>query len=268
MKVKHAVNIEASFQMAKKYDSLEQSIKKAELLLAAFVVEHNLPFLIMEHLPKLLKSIDPTSQVIQKINASRTKITKLVTTLGDVQQENLAKILNNCKFAIIVDETTDISTEKCLAILVRYVDRQKLKIEDKLLTFVNVTNSTATGIATEIIETLGLLKINIKNLIGFGADNAAVMMGNEGGVRAKLQTYVPEIFVLGCVCHSIALCASYAAEKLPGWLEEFIRDVYNYIYNSSKKLHKFIEIQDMLNLKPHKLIKLAQTRWLCLEVKL
>jgi hypothetical protein len=43
-------------------------------------------------------------------------------------------------------------------------------------------------------------------------------MGDQGGVKAKLLQRIPDIFVLGCVCHSMALCASKSAEKLPiGW---------------------------------------------------
>lgn len=105
-------------------------------------------------------------------------------------------------------------------------------------------------------------------MIGFAADNASVMMGDRGGVQAKLKEKNPNIFTLGCICHSMALCASKAAEALPSWVEEFIRDLYNYLGKSSKRMNEFKEIQIFLNLKPHKMLRACQTRWLSLEVSL
>ncbi|ENN79948.1 hypothetical protein YQE_03620, partial [Dendroctonus ponderosae] len=57
-------------------------------------------------------------------------------------------------------------------------------------------------------------------MIGFGADNAAVMMGNKTGVKAKLMEVNPSIFVMGCSCYFLHLCASAAARKLPKSVEQ------------------------------------------------
>ncbi|ERL84645.1 hypothetical protein D910_02073 [Dendroctonus ponderosae] len=70
-------------------------------------------------------------------------------------------------------------------------------------------------------------------MIGFGADNAAVMMGNKAGVKAKLMEVNPSIFVMGCTCHSLHLCASAATRKLSKSVEEFCRNaVTNRILDS------------------------------------
>lgn len=50
--------------------------------------------------------------------------------------------------------------------------------------------------------------IRLENLIGFGADNVSVMMGHLTGVRARLKEILPDIFVMGCTCHSFHLCSS------------------------------------------------------------
>ena len=42
-------------------------------------------------------------------------------------------------------------------------------------------------------------------MLGFAADNASVMMGSMGGLKAKLLEKVPHLFVIGCICHSLNL---------------------------------------------------------------
>lgn len=108
--------------------------------------------------------------------------------------------------------------------------------------------------------------MSIKNLLGFAADNASVMMGQIGGVQTLFKNILPNIFILGCVCHSFHLCSSAAAKKLPRSLEEFIRSIYNYFAHSSKRKESFEEFQTFMRLKPKKLLHPSQTRWLSLQV--
>lgn len=71
------------------------------------------------------------------------------------------------------------------------------------------------------------------------------------------------MFVFKCICHSLALVASYAAGKLPNNVENMLRDVYSYL-QSSKRLCEYEEFQRFVNLKPHKILQPSQTRWLSL----
>lgn len=52
-------------------------VKSAELKLLMFLHEHNLPFLLIYHLPHLLRSVCPDSQVAKQIKCARTKSTTL-----------------------------------------------------------------------------------------------------------------------------------------------------------------------------------------------
>nr|CAI5822409.1 unnamed protein product [Callosobruchus analis] len=188
--------------------------------------------------------------------------------LKNYAESSVVEKLRNQFFSIIIDETTDISSKKCLAILVRFLDASKDKIKDTLLALVEVENCTAGGLTQAIVDLLEKFEINKNNVIGFAADNASVMMGQFGGVQAKLKELVnPDIFVLGCICHSLHLCASEACKKIPSEAEEFVQDIYNYICRSPKRLKVYEEFQAFIDLKPHKLLTLSQTRWLSLEVR-
>nr|CAI5869730.1 unnamed protein product [Callosobruchus analis] len=230
------------------------------------IVEHNSPMLLMDHLPKLLASSLPDSQIAKNINCARTKTTQIIHMLKNYAESSVVEKLRNQFFSIIIDETTDISSKKCLAILVRFLDASKDKIKDTLLALVEVENCTAGGLTQAIVDLLEKFEINKNNVIGFAADNASVMMGQFGGVQAKLKELVnPDIFVLGCICHSLHLCASEACKKIPSEAEEFVQDIYNYICRSPKRLKVYEEFQAFIDLKPHKLLRLSQTRWLSLE---
>lgn len=102
-------------------------------------------------------------------------------------------------------------------------------------------------------------------MIGFAADNAAVMQGNKKGLQARFQTEIPNLFVLGCVCHSLALCSSEACKKIPTSVECLARDIISYFANSSKRLTELKEYQAFFMIEPHKLLKLSQTSWLSLQ---
>jgi len=74
---------------------------------------------------------------------------------------------------------------------------------------------------------------------------------------------VPNIFVQGCICHSMALCANHAAKLLPSRLEGVLRDIGAYFSCSAKRQCEFGLIQDAVGEgAKHKILKLCDTRWL------
>lgn len=64
-----------------------------------------------------------------------------------------------------------------------------------------------------------------KNIVGFASYNSSRMMWANAGFQARLKVDVPGVFVLGCMCHSFALCANHVSNHLPSWLEMFVKDV-------------------------------------------
>nr|CAI5861430.1 unnamed protein product [Callosobruchus analis] len=41
------------------------------------------------------------------------------------------------------------------------------------------------------------------------------MMGAHNSLKTLLVNDIPDLYTMKCICHSLALCASYASEKLP-----------------------------------------------------
>ena len=91
------------------------------------------------------------------------------------------------------------------------------------------------------------------------------MMGERSGFKKLLKDDIPSVFIMGCICHSMALCASHAVNFLPSYLETFLKDVSSYFSGSSKRKRDFMAIQQVVTVVPHKMVKLSQTRWLSRE---
>ena len=116
-----------------------------------------------------------------------------------------------------------------------------------------------------ICNLLSACDVPLGNMIGFAADNAGVMMGNQRGLQALLKKDVPRILVTGCTCHSLHLCVSAACMKHPSTIEDLARDVYNYLGSSPKRLLEYKGDQELADVPVLKLLRPSQTRWLSLE---
>lgn len=244
--------------------SSSSQVKEAEVRMALFIAEHDLPFTVMEHLPKLVKKLCPDSDIAKQIECSRTKtsmITKAVT--GEESKSRLWGLLREKKFSVMVDESTDIGCSKHLCVVTRVFDENKVK--DAFFDLIAVTDVTADGLHSALSGAFERAGVPYKrNLVGFAADGASVMMGSRHSVMALLKKEIPSLFVLKCTCHSFHLCASYACTKLPRVVEDLVRDVYSYFSSSPKRIDTLKKFQAFLELKPHKLLHPAQTRWLSL----
>lgn len=141
-----------------------------------FIVQHNLPFLLIEHLVNLIKAVASDSTIVKDLKIGKGKAQ--YTTIDIIMKEGLevmGKILQENKFSLIIDEATDIGTNKCLALVVRYYEISTGKIRDRFLAMLEVTNGTALAMHERIISFFMQYKIPISNLIGFASDNASVM---------------------------------------------------------------------------------------------
>ncbi|XP_050300186.1 LOW QUALITY PROTEIN: uncharacterized protein LOC126738788 [Anthonomus grandis grandis] len=240
------------------------AIKEAELRLCCYIAEQNLPMLLMDTLPLLNKELYPDSNIAKNINMKRLKATKLITgILGPAFKTEIINDLKNVKFSLITDETTDLSVKKSLVIVTRYW--RQGQTQDRFLDLVEVEEVTSEDLFNIIKNILVENGIPFDNVIGFASDNASTMMGVVKGVQARFKEILSHIYVQGCTCHSLHLCSSAAAKKLPNNVEQFTRDIYAYFAHSSKRISELKECQIFANEKPHKMLHPSQTRWLSLK---
>lgn len=110
----------------KSWTNQQTAVKNADLHIAAFISEHNLPYNLMEHFPDLLRKLCPDSDIAKQIHCSRTKCSCIVkNVLGKKNKEEICEILKVNKFSLIIDESTDRACTKHLCLMVRYRFNQK-----------------------------------------------------------------------------------------------------------------------------------------------
>ena len=91
------------------------------------------------------------------------------------------------------------------------------------------------------------------------------MFGENLSVSTLLKKDLPHVAAIKCSCHMIHLCASNSCLKLSTTLEDLCRNIYSHFSRSTLRQKDFVQFQEFVEVQPHKLLKLSQTRWLSLE---
>lgn len=247
-------------------DTLKEDIKVSELKLAMFVAEHNISFQAMDHLTEVLRSAFPDSKIATQFACKHTKVRSLIKNVlaKHLRADLVAKLKLN-RFSIIIDETTDVATQKQLAIVVRFFCEEQNTVKSQFFKVIEVAAADATTIVTTINSLFQKEGIPIDNIVGYASDTTNVMFGQNHSVVTLLKQRLPNLVVIKCLCHTAHLCASHACEKLPRSIESFIRDVYSHFSHSAKRIAQYKTFQHFTETEPHKILRPAQTRWLSLE---
>lgn len=108
---KHKFNTGQNFS-PKNFDP---EIASKEIRLAGLIVSKNLSFLFTDDFIPFMKDVISDSESIDKIKLDRKKVGAIIdNVIAPAQKEHLANILKNKKFAIQIDELTDITTDHCM----------------------------------------------------------------------------------------------------------------------------------------------------------
>ncbi|XP_058456718.1 uncharacterized protein LOC131434088 [Malaya genurostris] len=146
------------------------------------------------------------------------------------------------------------------------VTQRHCDANDQFYTAIEVECADHATLHAAIVAQFNRDNIDYKNnLRGFASDGASVMMGRSNSVMRLFKKECPGMISIKCTCHSLALCASYACEKVPVYLEQLMRDIYNYLSSSPKRAKEFQRIQHIVDVKPLKILQPSATRWLSLE---
>lgn len=208
-----------------------------EIKLCAFISEHNLPISLSDDFLELLRSLFPNDNTLRNVRLGKQKATNVIRqVIGFDYLYEAVSALQSRMFSMIIDETTDLSTVKQLAVLATYFDMQSFESKYFLLDMVEIVDGTANGIYSAVKQVFSELHIPMANIIG-SSDTTNVMFGEHNSVTQLLKAEYPHIFTVKCSCHLIHLISSYAAMKLPKGLEDLCRDIYNinHFHRSSKR---------------------------------
>lgn len=115
--------------------------RQAEIMIASLIADNDLSFALSDELTKLIQNLDLDEKAKNKIKCNRSKCSAIICNVtGKYVFMKLINILQNQKFSLIIDESTDISTSKNLALTVRYRDKN-YEVCDQFLGLLEVNES-------------------------------------------------------------------------------------------------------------------------------
>ena len=122
---------------------------------------------------------------------------------------------------------------------------ESAEIRSIFLKITDLFDGKAQTIENALVQFCDSKEINLRNVMGFGSDGAAVMIGRETGVSTRLKVHNPLMVNIHCVAHRLALAASQASNDIP-YLKKFkniVHNLYQFYHNSPVRMAGLHAIQ-------------------------
>ena len=245
-----------------------------------FLIEHNLPIhTLYKPLIELCIRLGATNlpNLSKSGNAHYTSnriVDEFLDCQSDVVQEKVEeKIKEGDTYGLMVDEYTDVSARKHLAMVTRYIDQGSAKIA--FLQDIQLPNGSADTIYTAMKNFLAdKTTIKLHKMTSFASDGPSVMVGKKNGVVALLKRDHPNVIDIHCMNHRLQLAVSKAFHKVreTDRIDELLRGVFKYYHYSTVKSGSLDAMQNVLremgqleSTSNLTIKKAVHTRWLSHE---
>ncbi|XP_050302779.1 zinc finger MYM-type protein 1-like [Anthonomus grandis grandis] len=178
--------------------------------------------------------------------------------------EKVKKKINKAEaFAILADETTDISAVEQVSICVRYVSDNN-NINEDFLQFIPADSLTGENLSNTILNSLESFGVDLNYSVGQGYDGASNMSGKFNGVQKCIRQRCLKAIYIHCAAHLLNLAISKACEvqQIRNCLG-VIEKLYTFFNTPRRKnvvLSKIKESNEHPSAKTLK--RLCATRWI------
>ncbi len=169
-------------------------------------------------------------------------------------------------FALLVDESKDISKKEQISVIVRYLHTKSEKVVEEFLHFTPADGLDADSLFASIKQTLSQCSIDLNCCVGQCYDGASVMSGCNSGVQEQYRREVPQALYIHCHAHRLNLvlvdcvhnvdAAADFFETLPILYKFFSGSVVHNLF--LKKQKELMAMAQRIELK-----RLSDTRWAC-----
>ena len=205
---------------------------------------------------------------------SKSKVAKY--TSATIQNEVVHLIAKQIKnvllpvsyFAVICDETMDLSRKEMLALCLRTVD-DTLKIHEKFFGSIRTKTQSAEGIFNTVKDALVLeLNLDLQLMVGQSYDGAATMSWKKTGVAKRFLELVAYAVFVHCYAHKLNLALQDATAKLKSVSDVLliIQNVSVFVERSAKR-HALFEKTDATKFLFNKMgIQISSIKRLCENV--
>ncbi|CAN1750396.1 Zinc finger MYM-type protein 1 [Linum perenne] len=212
-KKEYRIRLEASFKCInwllkhglpfRRHDESEESNNRGLFLslleFYASDIEH-VKSVVLENAPKNQQMTSPDIQN-DIVHALAIETTKLITTdTGDDF------------FAILADESRDVSVKEQMGVVLRYVDGKGCVIE-RFLGIYHVRDTKAMSLKTAIKSMLMKNGLSISRVRGQGYDGASNMKGEINGLKTLILEESPSAYYIHCFAHRLQITLVAVAQN-------------------------------------------------------
>ena len=159
------------------HDESESSSNKGNFLeILRFLGDHNqfINKVVLDKAPQNLRLTSPDTQK-DIVNAAAKETTKeIIAELGDDL------------FAVLVDESRDVSFKEQMAVVIRFVNNRGSVVE-RFLGIVHVSETTSLSLKAALEDLLGTNGLSLSRLRGQGYDGASNMRGEFNGLKTLIM---------------------------------------------------------------------------------
>lgn len=157
---------------------------------------------------------------------SHNIITEIICLMGQSILRMILDKINSSNpswYAVICDETTDVTCKEQLNLSVHYVDGNYVVYEDTVGLF-NPPNITAQTFAEALKNILVRCNLPLLMCRGQAYDGAAAMQGKRKGLAKLIRDKCPAAVSVHCFAHCLNLCLQDACRSIP-----LIRDSFDVV---------------------------------------
>ena len=154
----------------------DDQTKIAELEIATAVACH-CSIMTIYHLGETVKR-HGVGSTVGKMSIHRTKCAQLIKRiLAPEIEEELKRDIKECKYSLMIDEATDIATDKNLCVCVRYFSVKNEMMMTVFLGLVQVIETTGAALFETLESLISMFNMRWEDCIGYGCDGASNMVG-------------------------------------------------------------------------------------------
>ena len=223
-----------------------ENVRHAELQPAIFTACY-MSFQVVDHLGEAIAHNGEGSP-LGRIKIHCTKCSKLVTeVVATALKEELREDIKGKKFAVLIDESTDVASHKLLCVVLCYFSEREGQILTGFLGLLQVVEATGEVLFNALKESLTDIGLSVVDCIGFGCDWASSMVGKHNSVWSRIKQESPNCLLVPCICHSLALSIAHAFDKLPSHLGHLLSEIPRWFSNSTLRQNTFKTLFDIMD---------------------
>ncbi|XP_057791603.1 uncharacterized protein LOC131008657 [Salvia miltiorrhiza] len=246
--LKHVGGVKSAHNLAyEKYANLRDEKKKS--ILISF--ENTTDVIQREYEIRLKASISFISKVTFENAPGNCQLISpiiqkdIINCCAKETTKRIVEELDDGYFAILADESSDVSQKEQLALCLRYVEGKMGKVVERFLGLVHVGDTTALSLRSAIMSLLVEHSLSPSKIRGQGYDGASNMKGEINGLKTLIRGDTPSAYYVHCFAHQLQLTLVAIAKKNNEcvWLFDTFAILLNVIGVSCKRREMIREFQ-------------------------